>query len=311
MYSYLHLQTIPTGLLRSLVQLTKQPPIKDAPISDEAYGPLEPFLRLFLPQNLLRSVPGEIFELQGLKVLSLRHNKLTEIPCAIRKLSLLQNLNVAGNRLEHLPWEIVGLMQKGDLQQLTVHPNPFISLEHSNVAQWHSIHNDKLTYRERSETSTPGSPAAKAPIHVATGAVIYLNTEGNALDSTAHVSSNFSFTSQQQIPSPHAHSLRELALQSCNRSHQLSRILEAPGLLDSLPAHVLHLLDRAKEVRDFGGRYCSVCCRSYVIPRVEWIEWWDCMPYENGSKKPRRDGEQLHPLPFLRRGCSWSCRPVG
>ncbi|PGH13455.1 hypothetical protein AJ80_06324 [Polytolypa hystricis UAMH7299] len=322
--SHLNLETIPSGLLRPLVQLTKQPTVGDGPVGDEVYEPLEPSLRLFLAQNRLRSVSGDVFDLQGLKVLSLRHNKLEEIPSSIRKLTMLQNLNVAGNKLRHLPWEILGLMQNGELEQLTVHPNPFIPLVESDMAElYRSSENGKFIFRDSLTDSSLDNIhlEAESPIAIARSAIRFFNAEGRLLETDPRPSSYSNNNINNELPNTHphgtkisrVHSLRELSLQACTRSHQLNRYLEFfESSPECCPTFVLNMLHQARDVRDTGGRCCSVCFRSYVIPRAEWVEWWDCGPQEdNGSKTPRKDGQELCPLPFVRRGCSWLCVPGG
>ena len=63
---------------------------------------------------------------------------------------------------------------------------------------------------------------------------------------------------------------------------------------DTLPPHLVGLLQRAKEVEEAGGMQCSVCGKAYVVPRTEWVEWWSW----------RRLGGMV---PFLREGCGWGC----
>ena len=316
---YFNLQTIPPGLLRPLVQLTKEPLASEPPSTDDVYAPLEPFLQLFLTRNLLTSLPGEIFELERLRVLSLRHNKLTEIPSAIKHLTILQDLNVAGNRLTHLPWEVLYLMQKCDLRQLTIHPNPFIELDDNDIAQWHcnnssneatetidSNANDleapKRRLRAPEYTNDP-PPEAWQPIHVATSKPLYFDMEGRPVQGSRALTSR----DPSSVPS-----LRELALRACTRSAQLTRFLDPADpddVLSYYPGPVFQLLTAAKRVRDAGGQECSVCGRRFVIARVEWVEWWDCVPFQSGSKSARKSGQDLDPVPFLRRGCSWRCGP--
>lgn len=77
----------------------------------------------------------------------------------------------------------------------------------------------------------------------------------------------------------------------------------------SIPDTIVPLLNRAKYAREVGGHTCSVCGRSFVIPRVEWVEWWDCSPQESCMKIKRKPERPLFPLPFLRKGCSWLCTP--
>ena len=332
---YFNLQTIPPGLLRPLVQLTKEPLASEPPSTDDIYVPLEPFLQLFLTRNLLTTLPGEIFELERLRVLSLRHNKLTEIPSAIRNLTMLQDLNVAGNRLTHLPWEVLHLMQTGDLRQLTIHPNPFVELDDNDISQWHchitanetaGTSNDsakaiakaiangldppKRRLRAPEYTNDP-PPEAWHPIRVATSKPQYLDMEGRPSQESHTTFPNPTIlptnSSASTVPS-----LRELALRACTRSAQLTRFLDPADpddVLSYYPDPVFRLLTSAKRVRDAGGQQCSVCGRRFVIARTEWVEWWDCVPFESGSKSARKSGQDLYPVPFLRRGCSWGCGP--
>ncbi|PWY91034.1 hypothetical protein BO70DRAFT_358473 [Aspergillus heteromorphus CBS 117.55] len=289
------MRTIPPGLLRPLQHLTKLPTIKEPPISEEVYSSLEPFLRLFLAGNALHSITSELFELDTLRVLSLRNNKLTQIPPAIRKLTMLQEVNLSVNRLHHLPWELLFLIKKGDLKHLTVRPNPLLQIEDpgTDIAHWH-IPSDEL---KSCIYDGPAPEEAWAPVHVATGPVTRYNAEGVTLDPTDSVS-------ETRVPS-----LREVSLLSFSRSSYFDLIPDEE--MADYPALMLRLLRAAREVRAAGGRSCSVCHRGFVLARTEWIEWWDCSTYENGLKGPRASGELLRPLPFRRFGCSVGCVPGG
>lgn len=272
------------------------------PITDEVFTSLTPFLRLFLSGNSLTQLTSELFELGNLNVLSLRNNKLREIPSAIRRLTKLQEINLSTNRLTTLPWEMLWLIRKGDLKHMVVNPNPLLSLHDAleDVDTWH--------YGDRPESTTPlrlweydghVPEEAWAPIHIATSRVQYMDSEGTPL-STSKTNSAPKTTSR--VPS-----LRELALLECIRAPYLDQFLDDD--LTGYPELVIRLLRRAVAVRDAGCMSCSVCHRSFVVARTEWIEWWDCATYENGLKGPRASGAELRPLPFLRRGCSWGCVP--
>ncbi|PYI07228.1 hypothetical protein BO78DRAFT_341688 [Aspergillus sclerotiicarbonarius CBS 121057] len=287
-----NLRTIPAGLLLPLQHLTKLPAIKEPPISEDVYSSLQPFLRLFLAGNALSSISGEIFELDALRVLSLRYNKLTEIPPAIRKLTLLQEVNISVNRLQYLPWELLWLIRKGDLKHLTVRPNPLQQIEEQEVAQWHVSSSSEMkscTY------DGPPPEEAWAPIHVATGPVTRYNAECVRVENEGGQETG-------RVPS-----LREVSLLAFSRSAYPDLIPDDE--MESFPTLMARLLRAAKEVRSAGGRSCSVCHRGFVVARTEWIEWWDCSTYENGLKGPRGSGEKLRPLPFKRLGCSWGCVP--
>ncbi|EED20170.1 Leucine Rich Repeat domain protein [Talaromyces stipitatus ATCC 10500] len=302
------LKSIPTDLLRPLVHLTKQPAVADGPVTDEVFTSLTPALRLFLAGNHLTELTSELFELGNLNVLSVRNNELVEIPGAIRKLTNLQEVNLSVNQLTTLPWEVLWLIRKGDLKQLTIHPNPFMSLEEAaaDIEHWH--HGDGPEDDLRScEYEGPAPEDAWAPIHIATSRVQRFDAEGKPVLNTKS-SGKFQDPSHKS-PRSRVPSLRELALLECSKAPYLDQFLAGDATSVEYPEPVIRLLRKAVSVRNAGGMSCSVCHRSFVIPRTEWIEWWDCATYENGLKFPRASGAELRPLPFLRRGCSWGCVP--
>ncbi|KAL4935672.1 hypothetical protein BDV06DRAFT_228605 [Aspergillus oleicola] len=352
------LRTLPPNLLRPLNHLTKTPSIKEPPITEEVYSSLQPFLRLFLAGNALSTLPGELFELDALRVLSLRNNKLTQIPHAIRRLTKLQELNLSVNRLTVLPWELLWLIRKGDLKQLTVRPNPLMQIgdEGVEIARWHFpftpipvqgpededededdsevgdengnaiAMRELITNLKAVEYDGPPPEEAWAPIHVATGPVQRFNAEGFPIPDTNPATTSMpTLTStypQSQFLSTtptRVSSLREAALLSFSKSSYFDTIPPLSesdsdpdfdsGFYANFPPLMLRLLRIARDVRSAGGRSCSVCHRSFVIARTEWVEWWDVSTYENGLKGARSSGERLRALPFRRVGCSLGCLP--
>ncbi|KAL2812431.1 hypothetical protein BJX63DRAFT_396919, partial [Aspergillus granulosus] len=304
-----NLRLIPTGLLRPLQHLTKLPTINEPPFTEEVYSSLQPFLRLFLSGNALPSLTSELFELDSLRVLSLRNNKLTEIPPAIRKLTKLQELNLSVNRLHFLPWELLWLIKKGDLKHLTVRPNPLLQIEESQISQWY-LSTESHEEMRSCEYDGPPPEEAWAPIHVATGPITRYNMEGFPISEipSTHTPSNPDTHSHTAIPS-RVPSLRETALLCFSKSAAFDTDLIPEDDTPGFPNLLLRLLRQARDVRNAGGQSCSICHRSFVIARTEWIEWWDCSTYENGLKGPRGSGEKLRPLPFRRLGCSLGCVP--
>ncbi|KGO42136.1 Leucine-rich repeat, typical subtype [Penicillium expansum] len=310
-----HLGTIPAGLLRPLQHLTKLPSVREAPVSENVFTSLQPFLSIYLPNNSLSALHNDIFELTNLKVLSLRNNKLTEVPSTIRRLTGLEVLNLSVNQLACLPWELLKLMQQGELKHLTVRPNPFLPIEEAQIAEWHY----KPTNKKETENDEDASPPLQfqdqessldegwIPLHVATGPITYMDMEGNPMGDSP--SRNRLALTLPGPPSPvnYAPSLREVALRAVSKLPYLEQTTDEE--LAEYPALIVPLLQRAREVRAAGGQPCSVCQREYVIPRAEWMEWWDFTPCENGMKMPRCPGEKLRPLPFRRFGCSLSCVP--
>ncbi|EKV06870.1 Leucine-rich repeat, typical subtype [Penicillium digitatum] len=310
-----HLTSIPSGLLRPLQHLTKLPSVREAPVSEIVFTSLQPFLSIYLPNNSLSALHNDLFELTNLKVLSLRNNKLTEIPSTIRRLTALEVLNLSVNQLSYLPWEILELMQQGELKHLTVRPNPFLPIEEAQIADWHY----KPTNKKETENTENSSPPLQfqdqespldegwTPLHVATGPITDLNMEGNPMGDSSSSNRLALTPSGPTSPVNNAPSLREVALRAVSKLPYLEQTTDEE--LAEYPALIVPLLQRAREVRTAGGQPCSVCQREYVIPRAEWIEWWDFTPCENGMKMPRCPGEKLRPLPFRRFGCSLSCVP--
>lgn len=295
------------------------PALREAPISEDAYTSLRPFLSIYLPGNALIFLHRELFELKDLRVLSVRNNKLREVPAAIRKLKCLEVLNIAVNRLTELPWELLQLIQHGELKHLTAHPNPFPSIEQAEIAVWHhkpQTQEDDTTIDTASETADDITndvatevlqfdqydeipDDAWRAIHVATSRVAHFDMEGRRID--------ISTSPTSVISRPAAPSLREVALRAISKLPDLDLVTDEE--LADFPALVIPLMHQVKKIRAAGGQRCSVCQKEFILPRTEWVEWWDCIPHENGMKRARGSGEKLRPLPFKRLGCSSTCVP--
>ncbi|KXG48745.1 Short-chain dehydrogenase/reductase SDR [Penicillium griseofulvum] len=283
-----HLRTIPSGLLRPLQHLTKLPSVREAPVSENVFTSLQPFLHIYLPNNSLSDLHNDLFELSNIKVLSLRNNKLTEIPSTIRRLTALEVLNLSVNQLSYFPWEILRLMQQGELKHLTVRPNPFIPIEEAQIAEWHyNPNNEKETENDETENDEDSSPPLQfqeqesspnegwAPLHVATGPITYMDMEGNPIEDSSS-GKRGTLTPSVLTSVNNAPSLREVALRAVSKLPYLEQTTDEE--LSEYPALIVPLLQQAREVRIAGGQLCSVCQREYVIPRTEWMEWWDFTP---------------------------------
>lgn len=282
-------------MLRPLKSLVKQPVKEIGSLPEDLYEPLSPCFQLFLNTNDLRTVNPEIFELKSFKFLSLFRNDLTQIPDCIEQVVRLEKLNVAANQLKTLPWSIMNLINRGKLKHLIALPNPFIKPDDVlGIERFCEIVDGRPLLRHLQEQATP--------ILVARSYIEYLDSAG--------------YPSRFTPPTKtFSRSLRETALQAYTKtidvsieSHQFSiSDLEQGNLPISKP--VLSSLRKAVEARKYGDNICSICSRSFIIPRVQWIEWWDCFPFENVRGQCRKEGYHHFPLPFLRRGCSPACRP--
>ena len=128
--SDIELQQIRTPTLRPLRYITKYTNTRIQP-SDDQFQALVPTIGLYLSNNDLTEVPGEIYHLQNLTVLSLRSNSITEILPSIANLSNLRELNLGGNQLRYLPYELVSLRgtiarKNSGAPKFTVFPNPLM-----------------------------------------------------------------------------------------------------------------------------------------------------------------------------------------
>ena len=217
-------------------------------------------------------------------------------------------LNVGGNKLTHLPYEILRLVgPQGNLRRLLVHPNPLE--EHVEVEQLTneviSRGSSMLDAGLRMVINIPLSSMASAkwrPTFFKKGPFVFYNADGTIL---------------RRLSNPRLHdlppyiqdtsrvpSLLELAVAVCARSSELNEIADLMSNISTRPLNAA--LNTAVLSVQAGGRSCSICTRQHVITRVEWTEWWSCLPPQtvgdlNDSKKQG--------LPLRRRGCSWKCLP--
>lgn len=88
----------------------------------ESFHSLTNLKELYLNQNLLTSLPLELFNLPNLCVLSVRENQLALFPIYIQRLPSLTYCDLAYNRIEILPREILSIDNR--LQTLILEGNP-------------------------------------------------------------------------------------------------------------------------------------------------------------------------------------------
>ena len=271
-----------------------------------------PALRLYLSNNLLEEVPGEVFHLKNLEALSLRSNNLTEILPSIGKLSKLRELNLGSNQFKWLPWELLGLLHE-NLRKCMIYPNPLIR-------PCPSIWNPPAVSRVRLKYSREYEPREYEPRQVASTQIAFLDFAGASIrywppapSSLPEHWPDFQLDAEFLGPPPEertkAPSLLELALRACKESSQLSQL---PFLIpQDSPQYLTQLLQRTWKLKEAGGKTCSVCGKEYIIPRTEWIEWWFCIPEQDSLVSwwgsTRHQAMNRAPVPFLRRGCSWAC----
>lgn len=289
--SSMFLEDVPNESLKRLRSLTKHSTIQDFPPSQEAYSPIEPALRLYLSNNSLTNFPSEILSLTNLRLLSLRHNKLTKLPPAIAKLPSLEQLNIAANELQYLPFEMLSLYDRPEFDMIAT-PNPFQDRQPEH----------EVSYQRAlpSSTSKMGFLKARSPPQ-------YFHPDGSkALHNPQQPAAD-----QSNVPS-----LFELALQKCQQLPDLIEIQEwcTPSLNgeEAGPTTLSKPLALAQEANAHGGRLeCTVCGRPFIVPRVQWTEWW-LIRLVTMLTTHTQEIESQCPInafvvPFLRQGCSWAC----
>lgn len=266
----------------------------------------DPELHLFLWSNQLTRVPGAVFDLEHLTILSLRGNSLTELPPAILKLKKLQTLNVSLNNLKYLPIELLELIYdpESSLETLMLHPNPWYQPEGGEEpeAPWSSENVDRahpgpgpqargsrwLSRQPRASSYLDGKLWARSPVEFKdTKGIVYsafrvkpddktLPTEDldsepmPPMQNTAHQRIMLS----TEVKTTKVPSLMELALQACARNPYLSELPEI--LADTTPnTRMCDLLVDTQVHSYTGGQRCTVCKRPVIKPTAQWFEWWE------------------------------------
>ncbi|GKT96451.1 leucine-rich repeat domain-containing protein [Colletotrichum tofieldiae] len=104
--SMMGLKTLSDATIRPLSEFSCIPIVAEGVPFEQK----DPALQLYLYRNPLLKLPGAIFDLEHLTVLSLRGCRLRELPPAIGKMRSLRTLNLAQNLLRYLPAELLDLM---------------------------------------------------------------------------------------------------------------------------------------------------------------------------------------------------------
>lgn len=304
-------------------------------------------MHLYLWSNQLTRVPGAIFDLEHLTILSLRGNSLMELPPAILKLEKLKTLNVSLNNLRYLPIELLELIYnpESQLETLMLHPNPWYQPEGGEEpeAPWSSENADRtgpgpkgrgskwLSRESRTGSYLDGKLWARSPVE-------FKDTKGT-IHSAFRVKPNDKIlpiedldsepatpmqnTAQQRImlstevKTTRVPSLMELALQACARNPYLSELPEI--LAETTPnTRMCDLLVDTQVHSYTGGQCCTVCKRPVIKPTAQWFEWWEIfvnhqVPGDSADSEPRTRVQYLTQspgerlMPFVRRACSWNC----
>lgn len=278
-------------------------------------------------------------------MLSLRGNQFEELPPGIGKLATLKELNLSQNSLRCLPFEILELFSDTSrLNSLSLHPNPFYQPEFppdldedkEKKPEYKIGLGNRGRTRPRRGAVCCVSPEQRRRswnsqwnvTYQARSEVRYLSINGTHLKGPnfSKKSTSIPVADVNEIPQPptsrdgqisRAPSLLEVALSACSRTAQLPTL---PSYLpEDSPAVLVELLAYAVDKKESGGSKCTICGRNFIVPRTEWIEWWEIAKVldHNGmasAASPLRQMENERDVlesmvPLMRRGCSWLCVP--
>lgn len=293
----------------------------------------DPELHLFLWSNQLTRVPGAVFDLDQLTILSLRGNSLTELPPAILKLKKLQTLNVSLNNLRHLPIELLELIYdpESSLETLMLHPNPWYQPEGGQEleAPWSSENADRtypgpgpkgrgskwLSRKPRASSYLDAKLWARSPVEFKDTKDNVYSTFRVRPDAKTLPTEDFGLeplpptqnTAQQRIllssevKTTKVPTLMELALQASARNPFLS---ELPQILADTTQNtrMCDLLVDTQVYSYTGGLRCTVCKRPVIKPTAQWFEWWEIfvnrlVPGESADSEPRATVQYLTQSP--------------
>lgn len=293
----------------------------------------DPELHLYLWSNQLTRVPGAVFDLDHLTILSLRGNSLTELPPAILKLKKLQTLNVSLNNLRYLPIELLELIYDPEsaLETLMLHPNPWYQPEGGQEleAPWSSKNADRaypgpgpkgrgskwLSHGPRASSYLDGKLWARSPVEFRdTKGKVYsafrLKPDGKTLpteDLDSEPLPPTQNTAQQRImlstevKTTKVPTLMELALQASARNPYLSELPEI--MADTTQnTRLCDLLVDTQVYSYTGGLRCNVCKRQVIKPTAQWFEWWEIfvnhlVSGESADSEPRATVQYLTQSP--------------
>ncbi|KAE9372562.1 hypothetical protein N431DRAFT_375807 [Stipitochalara longipes BDJ] len=341
------LTTLSNATIRPLATFTRVPPVTEG-----VFTRLEPKLKIFLALNQLTTLPGELFKLDRLTVLSLRGNRIRELPPSVGKLPNLKELNLSQNGLRYLPYEILELFSdKSRLNSLHLHPNLFHEpqfpsseaevKEEEEVRYKIGLGNRTLACPRRGAICAVSPDQRRRSWHTqwkityqARTEVRFLNIHGDLLkgpsfpanaEGLGSAHNKMPVADMKDSPEPptsegelsRAPSLLEVALATCAKTQQLPFL--ADFLPEDAPPTLRGLLASAAEKKESGGSICTICSRTFIIPRTEWIEWWEIAKVlesnsTTSAASPLRQMENERDVlekmvPLMRRGCSWLCVP--
>ncbi|KAF7196008.1 Glucose-repressible alcohol dehydrogenase transcriptional effector [Pseudocercospora fuligena] len=152
--------------------------------------------------------------------------------------------------------------------------------------------------QESAQAGAEPSVCREDLIYLASSAVRYLDIDGTpaskrdaSVDCTARVCDLQDHPRvMNAVPS-----LFELATRATQAFFSLDDI---PA---ELPVRVRTALQQAAAGLEIGNQQCTMCSRTFVIARAEWVEYW----FSGFPSQPELSQETV--FPFSRKACSWRC----
>ncbi|KAL9947939.1 hypothetical protein D7B24_001769 [Verticillium nonalfalfae] len=306
--SMMGLESLSNATIAPLAELVPIPLVAE----DVPFEQKDPSLKLFLFGNPLLLVPGAIFDLQHLTVLSLRGCGLRELPAAVAKLSQLETLNLAQNSLRHLPADLLNLLAApGKLKNMQLQGNDFYrprglpqdipdgaSIRHPAYEPDNEAKNEFEKQEDRLITRLPAQFEGVCAMYLARSAVQFSDTSGfiysdfrldehdegiiqideSEVDTiSACPPSSAPYQSKstgRSIDTSKATRVPSLLELAARSCYRSSDLEELKHYLPESPSHMRDLLDRAVMQRSIGGYECTRCKRTLVMPSTQWLEWW-------------------------------------
>lgn len=267
-----------------------------------AFENRDPILKLYLARNCLRQIPGGVFQLRKLSVLSLRANKLEELAPAIVKLHNLEELNVSQNRLKYLPGEILSLTSIGGrLNKLHIFPNLFCQPKPTFLQEEVFSGSPKEAVSDLAEDIQVEEElrerlAVTCKSYHGYAARILARTPVHYIDSIGKSWSDFELFPLKNLPAElpteplnsdpappitncrswsRVPSLVELAIRGAYATEDFSTVSSVLGEDDRFPPYIRNVVAQAVKYKQEGDRHCVVCGRIMMVPRTSWLEWWE------------------------------------
>ncbi|KAI0551464.1 hypothetical protein F4679DRAFT_572344 [Xylaria curta] len=271
-------------------------------------GNLRSLRELNLSLNCLRYLPGELLSLlkfpSTLASLHIHPNPFyrpeTKFPLTLEDYDLLYAED-GRNREEILRQAIWADSYKWQVALLARSSVQYSDSRGSVLSRFH------LPCETLGSHDQPGAPGENQ--HVT------LQTESVSALSVPNLAGRASITSSK--PS-RVLSLFELASKSASSAAQTWDLTSY--LPPQAPSSLLQTIDRIQAQSTLNGNLgtlpCSICGRQIVTPLTQWIEWWDISKLEVPRgltyrlvPEPLSMDANENAIPFLKRGCSWSCVP--